>query len=107
MLALSAGVGHEMQCIVIGKQLLKERDRKWEHDVEGTPDAGCARGVFGTDGQERRMRQLAQHNLSECQDMVEASAKAIDEWVPMMTALRRHPGVLSPSQLCSESERPF
>ena len=49
------------------------------------------------------MRLLAQHNLSECQDMVEASAKALDEWVPMMTALRRHPGDLSYSQLCSES----
>jgi hypothetical protein len=38
------------------------------------------------------MRLLAQHNLSECQDMVEASTKAIEEWVPMMTALRRAPG---------------
>lgn len=38
------------------------------------------------------MRLLAQHNLSECQDMVEASSKAIEEWVPMMTALRRVPG---------------
>jgi hypothetical protein len=41
------------------------------------------------------MRLLAQHNLSECQDMVDASANAIEEWVPIMTALRRQPGVSS------------
>lgn len=45
--------------------------------------------------EERRMRVEAQENYAECSHLVEASSGALEEWIPLMEALKRAPAVSS------------
>ena len=43
--------------------------------------------------EERKLRKRAQDDFAECRKLVEASSAALEEWVPMMDALKRTPAV--------------
>jgi|SouAtlMetagenome_1021521.scaffolds.fasta_scaffold54696_2 hypothetical protein len=57
---------------------------------------GVAHTVYGACThvqEERKLRTRAQDDFAECRKLVEASSVALEEWVPMMDALKRTPAV--------------
>ena len=49
--------------------------------------------------EERKLRERVQDDFAECRKLVEASSAALEEWVPMMTALKRLPAVTPGTRL--------